>query len=58
MNCVLVYYDPKKELILTCDASQYGVGIVLSHIMQNGREKPAAYASRTILAAEKKITAS
>lgn len=45
MNHVLIHYDPKKELILTCDASQYGVGAVLSHIMPNGNEKPVAYAS-------------
>ena len=52
-NRVLVHYDPKKPLILSCDASQYGVGAVLSHIMPNGAEKPVAYASRTLSAAEK-----
>ena len=48
-NLVLVHYDPKKELILTCDASQYSVRAVLS----NGSEKPVSYASRTLSAAEK-----
>ena len=52
-NRVLVHYDPKKELIFTCDASQYGVVTVLSHIMPNSCEKPAAYASRTLSVAEK-----
>ena len=49
-NRVLVNYDPKKELILTCDVSQYGVGAVLSHIMANNSEKPVAYCRRKKLA--------
>ena len=50
-NRVLVHYGLKNELILTCEASQYGLGAVLSHIMWNGNEKPVAYASRTLSAA-------
>lgn len=37
---VLVHYDPEKELILACDASPYGVGVVLSHRMSYGSERP------------------
>ena len=51
-NCVLVHYYPKKELILTCDASQYGVGAVLSHIKPIGSKKPVAYAPRMLSAAK------
>ena len=29
---ILDHYNPKKELELTCNASQYGVGAVLSHV--------------------------
>ena len=32
---LLVHYDP-KELVLSCGASPYGVGAVLSHIMRGG----------------------
>ena len=52
-NHILVFYDPKNKLILTCDASQYGVGAVLFHIMPNSSEKPVAYASWTLLVAQK-----
>ena len=52
-NSLLVHYDGLKPLILACDASPYGVGAVLSHIMPDGAERPVAYASRTLTPAEK-----
>ena len=57
MNRVLVHNDSKKELTLTYDVSQYGMGAVLSHIMPNGSGIPVAYACQ-VLSAAKKITAS
>eukprot|EP00061_Rhincodon_typus_P012428 g38159.t1 len=27
---VLTHYDPKQDLVLTCDTSPYGIGIVLA----------------------------
>ena len=50
---VLVHYDVKLPLQLACDASPYGVGAVLSHIMPDGSDCPVAFASRTLSAAEK-----
>ena len=51
-TALLVHYDPTKPLLLSCDASQYGVGAVLSQLC-NGDEKPVAYTSRTLTSAER-----
>ena len=35
---LFVHFDAKREIILTCDTSQYGIGAVMSHIMDDGTE--------------------
>ena len=42
---LLVHFDPEKELILACDASNYRVAAVLSHKQVDGTERPIGYAS-------------
>ncbi|XP_061892242.1 uncharacterized protein K02A2.6-like [Entelurus aequoreus] len=49
---VLTHYDPRLPLRIACDASAYGVGAVLSHVMPGGEERPIAFASRTLSKAE------
>ncbi len=50
---VLVHYDAKLPLKLACDASSYGVGAVISHVLPDGSERPVAYASRTMTQSER-----
>nr|XP_033477362.1 uncharacterized protein K02A2.6 [Epinephelus lanceolatus] len=49
---VLTHFNPSLPLQLACDASPYGVGAVISHILPNGEERPIAFASRTLNKAE------
>ena len=49
---VLAHFSSTLPLVLAADASPYGVGAVLSHIMPTGEERPIAFASRTLTQAE------
>ena len=50
---MLAHYDPDLPVRVACDASPYGLGAVLSHVMADGSEKPVAFASRTLNRAER-----
>ena len=51
---VLVHYDPEKPVIVHCDASPYGIGAVISHVMPGHEfERPIGYASRSLNSAER-----
>lgn len=52
-DALLVHYDNAHELQLACDASNDGVGAVISHVMSNGDVKPVAFASRTLTKSER-----
>ena len=47
----LTHYDESLELILACDSSPYGVGAMISHVMDDGSENPIG--SRTLNSAER-----
>ena len=48
-----MHYDTDLPLVLAADASSYGVGAVISHMLPSGEEKPIAFASRTLTRSEK-----
>ena len=50
---VLVHFDPKLDIVLSYNASAYGIGAVLSHRMADGSEKSVGFVSRTLSAVEK-----
>ena len=49
---VLAHYDPWLPIRLAGDASSYGIGAVLSHVLANGTERQVVYASWTLLSNE------
>ena len=50
---VLTHFDPQQKVILTCDASPYGVGAIIAH-QTSEAEKPIALVSCFLSAAQKK----
>ena len=48
--CIMLRY---RELRLACDASSYGIGTVISHVMDDGQERPIAYPSQTLSFSER-----
>ena len=48
-SSLLVHCDDKKPLLLACDTSPYGIGVVLSHYMDDGSEKPITLLSSVLL---------
>ena len=50
---VLTHYNPDLPLRIACDASPFGLGAVLSHVMSDGSERPIAFASRSLTKSER-----
>ncbi len=50
---VLVHYNATLPIRMAGDASVYGVGAVISHVMPDGTEQPIAFTSRTLLPSER-----
>lgn len=49
----LAHDDKQGVLFIICDASPFGVGVVLSHIPPDDTEAPTAFYSRTLTSTER-----
>jgi transposase InsO family protein len=47
-DSVLMQFDPTKDVGISCDASEVGIGAVLFHRMDDGSERPIANRSKTL----------
>ena len=50
---LLVHFNLDLKLVLSCDASNYGIGVVLLHEMVDGTEHPTGYAFCSLNSAER-----
>lgn len=55
-STALVMFDPSKSTIVSTDASDYGIGAVLTQLDSNGAEQTVAFASRSLSDAERKYS--
>ena len=54
---ILVHYQQDQELLVHTDASGYGLGVILSHLI-DGKERVICYGSRVLTPAEEKYSIS
>lgn len=50
---MLAHYNPNLPIHLAADASAYGIGAAISHVVPDGTERPVAFASHTLTATER-----
>ena len=52
---ILAFPDPRKSYIITTDASQFGLGFVLSQIDDEGRERPIEFGGKSLNDCERRL---
>lgn len=57
-GCLLTHYDPRLAIVVAADASQNGMGGVISHIYPDGTDRPIHFFSRALNPAQRKYSQS
>ncbi|XP_062704096.1 uncharacterized protein K02A2.6-like [Aedes albopictus] len=55
-DLLLTHYDPRREIIVSADASSIGVGATISHKFPNGSVKVVQHAARALTEAEQRYS--
>ena len=56
-DLALIYFDPKFEIVVASDTSEYGIGAVILYIFEDGNTKSDTYFNNSISRRKKKTTA-
>ena len=52
-DLLFTHFDPNKKIVVAADASNHGVGAVISHTFTDGTEKAIMHAARSLTPAER-----
>lgn len=55
-DCIMHFYNPEQETLLTVDASPVGLGAILSNVDTQGNIRNIAYASRSLSQVEQRYS--
>ena len=53
---VLVHFDPALQVGISCDTSNIGIGVVLSHRYPDGSERPISNVSKTLTPSQRRYS--